>query len=85
MRSQQNLRDALFGWASSNAQLTGRIKELALAEADDAGAASPERRAALDAIADALTVVRSARASVARAYLDLQVEVPDAFNADPSM
>ena len=49
--SQPSLTGALFVWANSNAQLTGRIKELALTEAEDAGPTSAARQAALSATA----------------------------------
>jgi hypothetical protein len=82
--SQPSLTDALFAWANSNAQLTGRIKELALTEADDAGPTSVARQAALSATAEAISLVRTARSEVTRAYRDLHVEVPQEFHSSPS-
>jgi hypothetical protein len=74
--SQPSLTDALFVWANSTAQLTGRIKELALTEADDGGPTSMTRQAALNATAEAIGLVRTARSEVTRVYRDLHVEVP---------
>jgi hypothetical protein len=82
--SQLSLTDALFVWADSNAQLTGRIKELALTEADDAGPTSPAREAALTATAEAIRLVQTACSEVTRAYRDLHVEVPLEFHSGPS-
>lgn len=81
--SQQSLRDALLAWANSNAQLTGRIKELALTESDDAGTTSV-RQTALAATADGIRAVRSARSAVTRTYRDLHIEVPREFDSDPN-
>ena len=67
---------AIFAWADSNAQLTGRIKELALAESDDADSAASARQAALTATADAIQMVRAARSEVTRVYRELHVELP---------
>jgi hypothetical protein len=80
--SQQSLRDALFAWANSNAQLTGRIKELALTESDDADPTA--RQAALAATADAIRMVRTARSEVTRGYRDLGLDVPHEFDTDPT-
>jgi hypothetical protein len=82
--SEQSLRDALFAWADSNARLTGRIKELALTESGDVDRAASARQAALAATADAIRMVRATRYEVARAYRDLQVEVPHEFDTDPA-
>ncbi|WP_328995783.1 CLASP family protein [Kribbella sp. NBC_01245] len=82
--SQQSLRDALFAWANSNAQLTGRIKELALTESDDADPTNTRRQAALSATVEAIRMVQAARAEVAGVYRDLHVEVPQGFDAGPS-
>ena len=80
--SRQSLRDAIFAWADSNAQLTGRIKELALAESDDGDLAAPARQAALAATADAIQMVRAARSEVTRAYREQHVEVPREFDTE---
>jgi hypothetical protein len=82
--SQQSLRDALFAWANSNAQLTTRIKELALTESDDVDPAASARQDALAATADAIRMVRTARSEVTRAYRDMHVEVPHEFDTDPA-
>jgi hypothetical protein len=79
--SHQSLRDGLFAWANSNPQLTGRIKELALTESDDADPTSPARQAALTATAEAIRMVQTARSEVTRAYRDLHVEVPQEFHS----
>jgi hypothetical protein len=80
--SQQSLRDALLAWANSNAQLTGRIKELALTESDDLDSAASARQTALAATADAIRMVRAARSEVTRIYGELHVEVPREFDTE---
>ena len=81
--SRKSLRDAIFAWADSNAQLTGRIKELALAEADDVDRVASARQAPLAATADAIQMVRAAaRFEVTRAYRELHVEVPREFDTE---
>lgn len=81
--TKQNLRDALFAWVDSNAQLTSRIKELAI-EADESKPMSVAHQAALDAAAEAIRRVRSARAQVTQTYEDLHVTVPQEFQSDRS-
>ncbi|ONI71748.1 hypothetical protein BWI15_16525 [Kribbella sp. ALI-6-A] len=82
--SEQSLGDALLAWADRNAHLTGRIKELALAESEDADRAGSRREAALTAVIEATGVAESARADVVRAYRRLHLEVPPGFEVGPS-
>ncbi|GAA1619863.1 hypothetical protein GCM10009789_86900 [Kribbella sancticallisti] len=82
--TQQSLSEVLFVWANSNAMLTGRIKELALAERDPGGTTGLTRQAALGAAAEAIRAVEAARSDVSRAYRDLRVDVPQEFRVDPS-
>ncbi|GAB2648151.1 hypothetical protein [Kribbella swartbergensis] len=83
--SQPSLRDALFAWANSNAELTGRIKELALAESNDEDPTAPTRQAALAATADAIRTVRTTQSEVTRTYRDLHGEIPPELDAGPAM
>jgi hypothetical protein len=86
--SQQALFDPLIAWAEANAQLTGRIKELALFERGDSqGRSKLTTDDPFAPLLDAVRATRRARLEVARAYevagreppADLLADVP----ADP--
>ena len=81
--SQADLFDALIAWSSANAQLTGRIKELALSERDRPEA-GPELGSGDDfrAVIDAVRATRVARLEVARAYEGVRREFPPDLLAD---
>ncbi|TWD81641.1 hypothetical protein FB561_2761 [Kribbella amoyensis] len=77
------LFDPLIAWANVSAQLTGRIKELALFERGDrevGGALRPDEPFA--ALLETVQATRQARLEVARAYQSAGRELPAELLAD---
>jgi hypothetical protein len=81
--SQAALFDPLIAWAEVNAQLTGRIKELALFErGDPQGGGELPTDDPFAALLDAVQATRRARLEVARAYNGAGRELPADLLAD---